>query len=91
MIVYIRVENTVFPYWINTVTNEPERLTWKQLVQGGDIPGASEPFNIKGRPHTYNRMGWSPFFIQPQNSYTNPRSLKPDGTRITDNDWYYQD
>jgi hypothetical protein len=90
MLVYKRSGDTVTPYWINTITGVPERLTFKQLVQAGDVPSANEPFLIKGVPHRYSRINWFPYYVQPDGRYTNPRLLKTDGSRITDNDWFYQ-
>jgi hypothetical protein len=96
MLTYRRVRNpdngtsTVVPLWINTVTGKPEILSWEQIKRGGDIPSANQPFEIKGVRYNYTRINWWPFYTQKTDTYINPRMLKPDGTRITDNDWYYQ-
>ena len=91
MLVYKRSGDTVTPYWVNTVTGVHEKLTWEQIKRGGDIVAANTPFKIGINWFNYSRVSWWPYFVQPVEKYTNPRMLKPDGSRISDNDWYYQE
>lgn len=91
MLWYKRVGNKVYPYWRNFVTGKDEPLTWAQIKRGGDITPADGRFTHEKKDYTYSRMSWEPYFVQPAGRYSNPRNMKPDGSRITDNDWFYQE